>query len=92
MFFVAACIVNEVVHLKIALYKDSQTCFTLDLIMSIHSGGVSTYPCFMHVLYILCKRFQTNDIRLSGLSTYAVSTQGGLTESANSRSKLLQLP
>jgi len=28
MFFVAACIVNEVVHLKIALYKDSQTCLS----------------------------------------------------------------
>ena len=35
---------------------------------------VSTYPCTWHV----SKRDQTNDIHLSGLSTWVVSTQGVL--------------
>ena len=47
------------------------------LVMSIHFGTASTYPCC--IFDIVSKRDQTNDIHLSGLSTYAVSIWIGLT-------------
>jgi len=39
----------------------------LDMIMSIHSVRLSTYPCF--ILYSMSKWDQANDVHLSGLST-----------------------
>jgi len=36
-----------------------------DLIMSIHLGRLSIYPCF--ITYVVSKLDQTNDIRLSGI-------------------------
>jgi len=45
--------------------------------MSIHLGGVCTYPGF--ILYIVSIWDQTNNIHLSGLSTYALSAERGFT-------------
>ena len=39
-----------------------------DLIMSIHLGRLSIYPCF--ITYVVSKLDQTNDIRLSGINLW----------------------
>jgi len=51
----------------IALALTLTLTLTLTL-MRIHLGRVCTYPCF--ILSIVSKRDPTNDIHLSGLSTY----------------------